>query len=100
MSRAIGFAKAARLEFFDAIRFYEAKQSGLGRRFEAQVDATLRRIQANPAIFRFVTTSVQKARVHKFPHSIYFVALPESIGVMAVYDGRRDPDALRKRLAS
>src|SRR5687768_10876089 len=98
MSRAIGFARPARLELLDAISFYEAKQPALGLRFEAQVDATLRRIQINPTIFRFVTASVQKARVHKFPHSIYFIALPNMIGVLAICDGRRDPEALRKRL--
>jgi len=98
MTRLIGFAGPARLELLDAISFYEAQQAGLGLRFEAQVDATLRRIQSDPTIFRFVTATVQKARIHKFPHSVYFVALPDIIGVLAVYDGRRDPDALRKRL--
>ena len=100
MTRLIGFAGPARLELLDAISFYETQQAGLGLRFEAQVDATLRRIQSDPTIFRFVTATVQKARVHKFPHSNYFTALPDAIGVLAVYAARRDPEALRKRLIS
>jgi plasmid stabilization system protein ParE len=100
MSRLIGFVSRARVEFLDAINYYESQQPELGLRFEAQIDSALRRIQADPTIFRFVTATVQKARVHRFPHSIYFVALPDIIGVVAVYDGRRDPEVLRKRLIS
>lgn len=98
MIRTIGFKRVARAEFDDAIAFYEKRELGLGLRFENATNTVLERIRKNPEHFFKLTHSVHKARVPKFPHSIYFTEVAEQIIVVSVYHGARNPDELKRRL--
>lgn len=99
MSRRVFFKLDARLEFDEAIAWYERQLPGLGSKLEAEVNAILERINENPERFPRVTPSVRKARLKKFRfYSIYFTETPKGIGVVAVFHGKRDPAELRWRL--
>ena len=98
MEMNISFKPAARLEFFEAIAWYETQRTGLGREFSAEVDAALQRAQVRPDRFP-KAREAQKIRLKRFrKYSIYFVVEKEGIGVVAVWHGARNPAGLKRRL--
>jgi plasmid stabilization system protein ParE len=99
MSRQIIFEPEARLEFEDAVLWYEEQQPGLGDRFEAEVHATFSRILQDPERFPFADKTVRRARVEVFTSfSAYFSIELHFIGIVSVFHGARDPEELRRRL--
>ena len=99
MSRDIGFKTPARREFDKAIAWYDRREPGLGARFEAAVNSVLDRVKTHPEQFPRVGRAARKARVLNFhAYNIYFFADQDKITVVAVHDGRRDPEKLRRRL--
>jgi plasmid stabilization system protein ParE len=99
MRRQVIFDREARLEFEDAVIWYNAQQPGLGDRFESEVHSAFQRILANPERFRLVGKTTRQARVEVFKkYSIYFRVEPEFIGIVSVFHGARNPAELRRRL--
>ena len=99
MRRQIIFDAEARLEFEDAVVWYDAQQPGLGDRFEAEVHATFQRILANPERFKLVGKTTRQARVGVFKrYSVYFRVEPDFIGIVSVFHASRNPAELRRRL--
>jgi toxin ParE1/3/4 len=98
MMRKIVFASVARLEFEEAVAWYEQQRAGLGGYFEAEIQATLLRIQSDPEQFQRAGPTFHKARVHRFPHAIYYYVEPTHIGIVSVFHGKRDPKKLKQRL--
>ena len=99
MRRQIIFDGEARLEFEEAVIWYNEQQPGLGDRFESEVHATFHRILANPERFRSVSKKTRQARVEVFrKYSIYFRVEPDFIGIVSVFHGSRNPAQLRGRL--
>ena len=99
MPRQIIFDAEARLEFENAVIWYNTQQPGLGDRFESEVYEAFQRILANPERFRAVSRKTRQARVEIFKkHSIYFRVEPDFIGIVSVFHGSRNPAELRRRL--
>ena len=98
MRREIIFDIEARREFEEAVAWYDARQPGLGDRFEAEVDATFRRILQNPERFRLIGDTVRKAKVRIFPYNVYYQIQAGFIGVVSVFHGRRHPAELLRRI--
>ena len=93
------FDAQARIEFEDAVIWYNAQQPGLGDRFESEVHTTFERILANPGRFRAVSRKTRQARVEVFKkYSVYFRVEPDFIGIVSVFHGARNPAELRRRL--
>lgn len=66
MSRQIIFDAEARLEFEEAVIWYDAQQPELGDRFEAEVHVTFQNILHNPERFPLVAKKTRKAGVGGF----------------------------------
>jgi plasmid stabilization system protein ParE len=100
MRREVIFLSAARLEFDEAILWYDEQQPGLGDEFEAEVNHVIEEILKTPERFRFASRETRKARLlEKFHrYSIYFYVQSDHIGIVSVFDGARNPAALRRRL--
>ena len=99
MRRQIIFDEEARIEFEEAVIWYNAQQPGLGERFESEVHATFQRILAIPERFRAVSKKTRQARVQVFKkYSVYFRVEPDFIGIVSVFHGARNPEELRRRL--
>jgi plasmid stabilization system protein ParE len=100
MRREIIFASAAQLEYDEAILWYDEQQPGLGDEFETEINAVIQEILKNPEFFRFASTTIRKTKLlRKFlRYSIYFYVDPSHIGIVAVFDGARNPEELRRRL--
>ena len=87
------FAPVARDEFDAATEWYESHSEGLGQRFVDCIDQTMTRISESPRGYpvwegdrRF-----RKAVVQRFPYVIFYRELAESVDVVAVAHGAREP---------
>jgi plasmid stabilization system protein ParE len=99
MSRRIIFDAEARLEFENAVAWYDEQQPGLGDRFEAEIHATFQHILQSPERFRLVSKTIRIAKVEVFKkYSVYFRIGPDFIGIVSVFHGSRNPAELRRRL--
>jgi plasmid stabilization system protein ParE len=99
MRRKVIFDLEARLEFEDAVVWYNEREPGLGNRFEAEVNATIQRILKDPERFPLRGSKIRRTPVETFnKYSILFRIEPDFIGVAAVFHGARDPAQLRRRL--
>ncbi|VFN02025.1 MAG: ParE toxin of type II toxin-antitoxin system, parDE [Candidatus Kentron sp. G] len=94
----VNFNPDARTEFLAAIKYYEACQPGLGRRFRLAVESELDRIREMPLGFRVLHAPFRRCFVRKFPYAVIFSIEPESILVIAVAHTKRKPEYWRERL--
>ena len=97
MSRSVDFRRIARIEFDEAVAWYEAQRPGLGLEFNQEVDGFLIRIAENPERFRKVRGEIRRAVLRRFPYTIHFLPETDRIIVMAVFHGKRDPRRLEGR---
>ena len=91
----------ARREWNEAVDWYEAQESGVGWRFDDELQAFLQTLAHNPARFRLTARWTHKAKMPEpWPYSIYFTINPEhrEVTILAVWHGSRNPAKLRRRL--
>lgn len=99
MSRQVIFDSEARLEFEEAVIWYDEQRPGQGDQFETEVHATIQRILKNPGRFRFVSENIRMARVEVFrKYGVFFRVMPDFIAIVSVFHGARNPAELRRRL--
>lgn len=66
MRRQVIFDPEARLEFENAVAWYNEREPGLGGRFAAEVNATIERILKDPERFPLRGRKVHRASVETF----------------------------------
>jgi plasmid stabilization system protein ParE len=98
MRREIIFAPLARLEFEDAVVWYESQRPGLGDEFRIEVREILERVLTFPETFRLASPTTHKVTLQKFPYSIYYSIEPNAINIVSVFHGARNPAELHARL--
>ena len=74
------------------------RSEGLGARFIAEIDATFRRIEANPMAFSLVRGKLRRALMQRFPFGVFYVLTETHIVVVAVLHAARDPRLWGNRL--
>ena len=89
--------EAARADLADAFRWYEGQRVGLGSEFLAAVASVFERIEENPMAYPIVRGATRRVLVRRFPYSVFFVADPDVLAVIAVMHGRRDPRRWQER---
>jgi toxin ParE1/3/4 len=92
------FTPAARAEILDAQDWYETQQAGLGLRFRGQLQMVVNRMTENPYQFPVVLQDIHRARLRKFPYSLFFRIEAESLVVIACFHGSRDPQRWQERI--
>jgi len=89
----------ARIDIAEAVRWYEERSPGLGRRFFHALAERLRAIRADPCRpSGFGRRRIRKSRVRKFPYAVYYEVRGEEIRIHAVFHGARSPRMLIQRL--
>jgi plasmid stabilization system protein ParE len=78
--------------------WYDDQHEGLGARFIAEIDATFRRIEANPMAFSLVRGKLHRALMQRFPFGVFYVLTETHIVVVAVLHAARDPRLWGNRL--
>lgn len=86
------FARIARQEMEDAVRYYEFEYSGLGSRFKEEVRKAALRIAAYPQAWSVERGDVRKCLLHKFPYKLMYSVEEDHILVIAVAHQHRKPD--------
>ena len=81
----------------EACRWYEDKRAGLGEEFLAEVHATLLRIENNPELYVTSHRDIRSARLHRFPYLVHYRLLGDTVLVLAVMHGGRDPAKWQNR---
>ncbi|MBI4408234.1 MAG: type II toxin-antitoxin system RelE/ParE family toxin [Gemmatimonadetes bacterium] len=89
---------AAETDMLLAAEWYETRAAGLGTEFVRAVDVCFGLIQRMPQGYQLVAPDVRRARLRRFPFSVYYVATPERIAILAVLHARRDPREWQSRL--
>ena len=98
--KVIAEAEAKR-EWNEAVDWYEARETGVGWRFDDELQALLQTLKQNPERFRLATCLTHKVKMPKpWPYSIYFAINREhcEVKILAVWHGARNPAELRRRL--
>jgi plasmid stabilization system protein ParE len=73
------FLPTARTDLRETRRHYEARVSGLGRAFVAEVEATVALLVRFPSMYPVVEPEghVHRALLHRFPYALLYEALPD-----------------------
>ena len=99
MSLPVIFQPGARLEFEEAVSWYESERPGLGWEFKLEVKLALLRAQARPGLFQTVRGGARKIRLRRFrKYAIYFATRGNAFAVIAVFHASRNPADLERRL--
>ena len=93
MTRRIRTSEPASDEFSEAVRWYEARRSGLGGEFFDAVAATVSLIEVNPEIGTTISTDGQTRRVlvARFPYQVVYRLRPTEIVIAAIAHLKRRP---------
>ena len=99
MTRPIRISEPASDEFGKAVRWYEARRSGLGGEFFDAVAATLSLIETNPEIGMPSSTDGQtrRALVAKFPYQVVYRLRPTEMVIVAIAHLKRRPKYWKNR---
>jgi plasmid stabilization system protein ParE len=92
------FHPEARLEFREAAAFYEARRPRLGAAFTREVEAAIKRILDTPDRWRVVEQDVRGCSTRVFPYRILYSIEPDSILILAVAHGSREPGYWKGRV--
>jgi plasmid stabilization system protein ParE len=98
VTRPVVFLPAARLELIEAQDWYESEARGLGAQFRAAVGDQVARISANPLAFPVVLRDGRRARLRRFPYSLFFRLLDDATYVIACFHSSRDPRVRQRRV--
>jgi len=93
VTRRIRTSEPASDEFSEAVRWYEARRSGLGGEFFDAVAATVSLIEVNPEIGTTISTDGQTRRVlvARFPYQVVYRLRPTEIVIAAIAHLKRRP---------
>jgi len=91
MSYKLVIRAEAEAEIEEAFRWYEERQSGLGKDFLLRVDACLSLIRKNPHSYPVKYKHVRQTLLHRFPYSVFYLVAEDAIIVIAVFHSKRNP---------
>jgi plasmid stabilization system protein ParE len=97
--RRIRTSEPASDEFADAVRWYEARRSGLGAEFFDAVATTVSLIETSPEIGTTISTDghTRRALVARFPYEVVYRLRPTEIVIAAIAHLKRRPEYWKNR---
>ena len=91
------FHRDARLEFLDAVAYYEAIEVGLGERFSQSVEAAAALAASLPFVGSPFKHGTRRVFPKKFPFSIVYMVGENEIVIFAVAHFKRKPGYWKSR---
>jgi plasmid stabilization system protein ParE len=79
-------------EFDAAVAHYEDKQAGLGQRFRDEVDRHIRWIVEHAGVPRLRPGGYRRVNLKVFPHYIAYLEIGDTVWVLAIAHGHREPE--------
>jgi plasmid stabilization system protein ParE len=82
----------AEADIREIIRWYEARQGGLGSRFVEEVSESIGRALRNPKAYRLMRREphVRRILTRRFPYRIFYLLREDVLVVFAVIHGKRE----------
>ncbi len=93
----INLLQEAEEELIKAASFYEQQQSGLGVEFIREVRRTCNLISVSPKAATRVRKEIRRRLVRRFPFSVLYQEVEDSVQVIAIAHQRRKPRYWAKR---
>ena len=87
----------AELELADAALWYEEQGLGLGHQFLDEALAAFSTITETPLMYPVVHRNTRRALIHRFPFGVYYRVEANTIVVVAVMHGSRNPRRWKTR---
>lgn len=92
------FHPQARVEYLEAIAYYEERRAGLGARFVAEIEGVIQRIVEAPQRWRIIEGEIRRCLAHRFPYGVLYSVEPGYVLMLAVMHHSREPGYWRDRL--
>lgn len=92
------FHPAARLEFLEAIAYYEECREGLGLEFSREVYASINRVVQSPLAWSRYSVYTRRCLTKRFPYGLIYQIIGGEILVIAVTQLNREPGYWKKRI--
>jgi len=89
---------SAQADIDDAASWYDNKDFGLGSAFIASLQSVFNRIVEKPERYPFHQAGLRRASLRRFPYTVFYTQMNDSIYVQAVMHHRRNLRALTNRL--
>ena len=94
----VQFLEPARLEFSEAIDYYNEQKEGLGFEFAEEVEKTIERIMQYPEAWSLISPRTRRCRTKRFPYGIIYQIRGTTILIVAVMHLHREPHSWRGRV--
>jgi plasmid stabilization system protein ParE len=91
----------AKLDWSEAVDWYEEREPGVGLRLDTTIRTFLQTLSRQPERFPFATRLTRRAKIlGPWPYSVFFTINTEfrEVKVLAIWHGRRNPAELQRRL--
>ena len=98
MTLRIVFRRAAKSEFEDAAVRYDKQRRGLGEEFTIEIEEAVARAAAAPKRYPIAFGDIRRTVARRFPFSVYFRVRLDSMVVLAIFHGRRNPAIWQRRV--
>jgi plasmid stabilization system protein ParE len=98
MTLRIVFRRAANSEFEDAAVRYDEQRPGLGDEFAIEIEQAVSRAAAAPERYPIVFGDIRRTVARRFPFSVYFRVRRDSMVVLPIFHGRRNPTIWKRRV--
>ncbi len=86
------FTELAHAELLDACDYYELEFSGLGKRFQQEIQQVINRIIQFPFAWPNEKNDIRKYLMHKFPYKILYSIEKNHLLIVAIAHQHRKPD--------
>lgn len=84
-------SKRAEFELEVQFLWYELEKRGLGLEFLGEVESCWSRVRTNPNLYAIWFGEIRRARVRRFPFTVFYSIEPDAVAVVAVLHGHRHP---------
>lgn len=99
MSLGVVITPHAAADILNARTWYDNQEAGAGDKFYLAFRTRIYEAIETPSLPRaWGRRKIRKARIPKYPYSIYYEIIAEKLRVIAVVHGARDPKYLNYRL--
>lgn len=93
------FHPEARVEYIEAIAYYEERQPGLGARFTIEIENAIHRVMEAPRQWRRIEGDIRRCLAHTFPYGVvYSIEADDQVLLLAVMHLSRRPGYWRDRV--
>lgn len=99
MSYIVRIRRSAERDIEIAQSWYEDQRTGLGEEFHAEIDRVLEILAQFPLIYQVAHGEARKVELKRFPYLVWYRVRGTTVQVLAVTDGRREPEKSYSRLA-